>query len=439
MTELAVSLLRVGGVLGIASAAGWLAAGALVPSGRVFRLERLAWGVAVGTGLLAAIRAAVASRRAAAGVDRVRDRGRRLRRDWFRVSSFEFRVGATSRSTRNPELETRNFPLASHPLRRLRSTPSGLDRADVVQRLHRDLGAEGEGRLPRGRIPAVAPRMAGVRASGVPAGASASLCRNFLSHRPLGRPRDGLALPAVPGRHARRGGRMAPPPWSPADGDPARDRDPRQLPAALLGLPDRPGRRAARSGSASLRDRARGRPRRERVARIPAARGPGRRDPHGDQERGALPRGRRLRRRPGRWAGSGGGRSPRRLCRPRSSSTSCICCGAGGCRCATSTSGSSRSGVSARPSQRPPDSSVRRGGPAPSWWWRSSFSERGGRTPARSWRSRPRPSRRISCCPSSRFAARSGWSGRRLLRTTAALAPLVAAAVAIRFQTPRRA
>lgn len=55
MTAFLLSLLRVGGVLAAASAVGWVAARALLPAGRPFRGERLGWGVALGSGLLSAM------------------------------------------------------------------------------------------------------------------------------------------------------------------------------------------------------------------------------------------------------------------------------------------------------------------------------------------------------------------------------------------------
>ena len=53
MTGLALSLLSVAAVLLVAAAAGFSVAGALVPRGRAYRAERLAWGFAAGLALLA--------------------------------------------------------------------------------------------------------------------------------------------------------------------------------------------------------------------------------------------------------------------------------------------------------------------------------------------------------------------------------------------------
>jgi hypothetical protein len=55
VTAFLSSLLRVGGAGFLASALGWLVTGALFPRRAEFRLERLGWGYAVGAGLLAAM------------------------------------------------------------------------------------------------------------------------------------------------------------------------------------------------------------------------------------------------------------------------------------------------------------------------------------------------------------------------------------------------
>ena len=54
MTAFLLSLIRVGVVAALAAAVGWLSARALLPAGEAFRLERLAWGFAMGMALLAA-------------------------------------------------------------------------------------------------------------------------------------------------------------------------------------------------------------------------------------------------------------------------------------------------------------------------------------------------------------------------------------------------
>jgi hypothetical protein len=55
VTAFFASLLTVAGVLAASSAVGWIAAGAVVPAGRSFRGERLGWCVALGAGILAAM------------------------------------------------------------------------------------------------------------------------------------------------------------------------------------------------------------------------------------------------------------------------------------------------------------------------------------------------------------------------------------------------
>jgi hypothetical protein len=55
VTAFLASLLRVAGVLTAASAVGWIVAGALVPAGRPSREERLGWAAAMGAGILAAM------------------------------------------------------------------------------------------------------------------------------------------------------------------------------------------------------------------------------------------------------------------------------------------------------------------------------------------------------------------------------------------------
>jgi len=52
MSALVFSLVRVAGVVLVASAVGWIAARALLPPGRAFLLERLGWAFAVGVALL---------------------------------------------------------------------------------------------------------------------------------------------------------------------------------------------------------------------------------------------------------------------------------------------------------------------------------------------------------------------------------------------------
>jgi hypothetical protein len=52
MTPLPLALARVAGVVAAAGAVGWVVARALLPPGRAFRLERLGWAFAVGIGLL---------------------------------------------------------------------------------------------------------------------------------------------------------------------------------------------------------------------------------------------------------------------------------------------------------------------------------------------------------------------------------------------------
>ena len=153
---------------------------------RTFFLERLGWGDALRV------------RRRSSPPSRSRS-GPVSRRAWS--SSFCRRrpsrwavasTGSRKAVGRRRGNALRDAPRRDRPRRRRLPAPRP-HRADVGQRLRRDLGIEGQDDLRRrGRIRERTDARPRFRPSRVPPRPAAALRRRFLSHRPLGRPRDGV-------------------------------------------------------------------------------------------------------------------------------------------------------------------------------------------------------------------------------------------------------
>ena len=259
------------------------------------------------------------------------------------------------------------------------------DRADVVERLPRDLGPQGQDHLRALRRSAAAGLgpVAGVLASRVPARNPVPVRRPRLPRRRVGRPRRGGALPAHPGGDAARARGLAAPARRSAPGRALRRRGARSRPAALHRVARRTRGHSAVVLRAASRDVALGRRRRDRLGRDRAPRA--RLGARGrDEERGPLPRRggarRRIMSRRGRRASrasEAGRRSPARPAR----SPSCLPASRRVRRPTGSGAAPRRSGTSTSASSRP------RGGASSPPGWSRPPARRRSTSCSRPWRS----------------------------------------------------